>query len=714
MTRIPTLGVPLWIVLLALLASCGDDSVAPAAPRLEIVVAGGDGQYGTAGQRLPSPLLASVRRVDTGAPQEGVAVSWTVESGGATLATSPIGTSNAQGLVSATVQLGATVGAVAVRAALRDQAGASVAFQLFVAERPVLASLDRQAVRGGDTVRVRGAGFSPTPLQNVVLFSGIRGRVLTASSAEMSVEVPRCLPARTVEVTAQLGALVSAPLPLAVSDGGEPATFVAGVPVDVEDPAGFGCLRLPGGRRYLVVVQSAGTVGAAQVPFGLRGLSSTGPAPAGPQAPVAAVEAEPLPLPLRFERALREAEARQVRERAGLERGPAPARAGPQGTVPAVGSRRTFKVLNAQGRFDDVQATVRLVSDRAVLYVDDAAPSGGFTASELTAFADTFDDLIHPTVSQAFGTPSDLDGNERVAVLFTPAVNRLTPANSSGFIGGFFYGLDLLDRDGSNRGEIFYAMVPDSEGRFSDPRPRDLVLRVVPAILAHEFQHMVHFNERILKRGAETTEALWLSEGMAQMAEELVARALEASGAIANVEEYRSGNRTRARKYLADPAAVSLIVSTGQGSLEERGAGWLHTLYLWDRYGRDDVLGRLTRTTLAGTANVAAATGRAWPAVLADWFAALYVDGLSAAYPFEYPSLNLRELLRSTGPYPLSPETLGGSDFARSGSLWSSSARHYILVPPTYGFAVLRLGGEMGGNAPAEAALRLRVVPLYP
>jgi hypothetical protein len=317
-------------------------------------------------------------------------------------------------------------------------------------------------------------------------------------------------------------------------------------------------------------------------------------------------------------------------------------------------------------------------------------------------------------VTGAFGAPSDLDANERVAILFTPSVNRLTPPKSDGFIGGFFYGLDLLDREGSNKGEIFYAMVPDSAGRFSDPRPRDVVLRVIPAILAHEFQHMVHFNQRILKLGAEGTEALWLSEGMAQMAEELVALALEGKGDRAGAEEYRAGNRTRARRYLADPGAVSLIVATGQGSLEERGAGWLHTLYLWDGFGGAGVLGRLTRTTLTGTANVAAASGKPWPDLFADWASALYADDLvGGVYPFEYPSVHLRNLLQAQGPYPLSPETLGGGDFVRSGSLWSSSMRHYIVVAPTSGFVALRLAGEAGGNAPVEAAFRLRVVPLF-
>jgi hypothetical protein len=461
-----------------------------------------------------------------------------------------------------------------------------------------------------------------------------------------------------------------------------------------------------------VVAQAVGTVGAARYDFTLRGLSTSPAAPAAPAAR-SGEEVDEVPYPVRFEEMLRAFEERWVRERAAAPRELFPQRVDPERAVPAVGSQRTFKVLSPQGKLEDVRASVRLVGSQAVLYVDLAAPAGGFTDAELAAFARTFDEFIHPTVTRAFGVPSDLDSNERVAILFTPAVNRLTPRASDGFVGGFFYGLDLLSREGSNRGEIFYAIVPDSTGLYSDPRTRELLVRVIPAILAHELQHMVHFNERILKRGAGGSEALWLSEGLAQMAEELVAQAQEMTGLTAAAEEFRSDNRTRARRYLADPSAVSLVVAAGQGSLEERGAGWLYALYLWNTAGGDEVLGRLTRTTLTGVANVEAATGRPWARLFADWSAALYADGPPERYPFGYATLRLRSLLQEPFPYPLIPESLGSSDFLRSGSLWSSSARHYIVIPPAGGFTALRLGGAAGGNAPAEAALRLRVVPLF-
>lgn len=705
--------------LLALLTAavafgCGDGPVEPAAPTLELVVAGGDGQYGTPFQRLTAPLQVLVRRADTHAPQEGVAVAWRIESGDAGLATAAVSSSDGQGLAVAAVQLGGTPGEVTVRAEIQDQAGALATFTAYVVDHPMLSSVTPAEATGGDTIALQGTGFSADAGQNVVLFSGIRGRVTSATSTELRVEVPSCLPARTVSVTAQLGLLVSDGMDLTVSDGGTTLQVTPGVPLDVDDAAGYTCLRVPGDRRYLVTVQSTGTVGAARYGFRLTGLASTGVVAASPNAaPRMLREGSPEGFVEGFETSLRLREDGLVRSKVGRSRvGVAPARAA--AAVPSVGDRRAFKVLNAEGTLDDISAVVRAVSRQAVLYVDDTAPGGGFTDQELRDFASTFDDVIHPTITGSFGAPSDLDANERVAILFTPAVNRLTPRGSDGFIGGFFYGLDLLDRDGSNRGEIFYALVPDSAGTFSDPRSRSQVLQATPAVLAHEFQHMVHFNERVLKLDADGNESLWLSEGLAQMAEELVARAFFDAGQVNVVEDYRSGNRVRARRYLTTPADVSLIVASGRGTLAERGAAWLYTLYLWDRWGGDDVLARLTQTTLTGTANVTAATGAAWGEVFMDWGEALYVDGQAGQpYAEEYPDVDLRDLIHTGSPYPLVPESLGGGDFTRSGQLWSSSVQHYILVPPTSGFVALRLGGEAGAGAPAEAALRLRVLPLY-
>jgi len=106
--------------------------------------------------------------------------------------------------------------------------------------------------------------------------------------------------------------------------------------------------------------------------------------------------------------------------------------------------------------------------------------------------------------------------------------------------------------------------------------------------------------------------------------------------------------------------------------------------------------------------------GASWPDIFSDWAASLYLDGTGdRPYSFEYPSVQLRDLLHAAGGYPLSPEVVGSGDFSRKGFLWSSSVQHYIVVPSASGSVALRIGGEAGGNAPADAILRFRIVRLY-
>src|SRR5690606_18781442 len=149
-------------------------------------------------------------------------------------------------------------------------------------------------------------------------------------------------------------------------------------------------------------------------------------------------------------------------------------------------------------------------------------------------------------------------------------------------------------------------------------------LRAVPPVLAHEFQHMVHFNQRFLVRNAPSEEQ-WLSEALAHTAEDVVAAVLRARG-DGRANEFFGSNLARARLYLADPGGASLINDEPPGSLEERGAQWLFIKYIMGHYGGTELLGQHTQTHLSGAANDTAASCRTLSALLADWAVALWAD----------------------------------------------------------------------------------------
>lgn len=236
-----------------------------------------------------------------------------------------------------------------------------------------------------------------------------------------------------------------------------------------------------------------------------------------------------------------------------------------------------------------------------------------------------------------------------------------------------------------------------------------MVLGAVPSILAHEFQHMIHFNQRALRTDG-SQDALWMQEGLAQMAEELVARAYDERAAPNEAELFRDGNRRRARIHLERPDTVSLVISSGRGNLAERGAGFLFLLHLHQHEGAD-LLRRLTRSTRTGVDNVVAETGRGWADLVADWTAALYLDetafGTGRA---SYPGFDLPGFLGS--PSPLRPLPINPGDFLFASELASSSMRYILLTPPSDGTLTLGFGGSGGGPHGEAAAAALRIVRL--
>ncbi len=714
---LPRRSITAALITLSMVATSCADTSGPNLPTLEAVVGGGDGQYGTVGEVLPAPLRIVVRAVSNEEGEEDVSVRWQVEEGDASVEGTSDTVTDSTGATQVRLRLGSTPGAVVVRATVTAQETATITLAAFTVERPILDSLSATSAAAADTITLFGGNFSPTVEQNVVLLSGVRAEVVSASEGQLRIEMPACIPPQDVRVSVQLGVVASDTLTLSATGGGPPTSLAVGEVLDIADDAGFVCAKLPetAGERYYAVVHSTSTVGAARYPFQFIGLASdavTLSPPAGAIAPDldTAGDEGPGVAQVEFETYLRSLESGlRPTSSSPLPSGPARAPA----AVPSVGAKRAFSVFRSAGDFDQVTATARYVSQQAVLYVDDAAPSGGFTDTDLQDFAQRFDDVIHPAVTGVFGTTSDLDGNDRVVVLFTPAVNRLTPAGTDGFVGGFFFSVDLTEgNEGSNGGEIFYSIVPDPQGEFGDPRQTRDVLEVVPTILAHEFQHMVHYNERVLQLRAINNEALWLSEGLAQMAEEVVARAYDNLGDPQSADMLRASNRIRGRLYLQRPDSVSLIVASGRGTLEERGAGFLNVLYLVAQDGTD-ILRRLTQTTRTGVANVEAQFGIGWSQLMANWWTAVAMDPfLPDPSPLVYPNLDFRDFMRVLpgDPFPLRREVQGFTDFMSDGTLVSTSVRFYVLFPPAGGSVSVRLGGEAGGVSSPDAELRLRIV----
>jgi hypothetical protein len=709
------------VALGTLLASCSDNGpTGPSPAVLEIVALSGSGQVALAGQPLPERFEVRVQESGTGKPSAGVTVDWTVVTGDGASMSPPRGVTDANGTTSARLTLGPNLGEYRVEASFDGLTRPAASFVASAMLEPELGSLSPDPVAAGGTLTLEGSNFSASAGDNVVLFSGIRGQVVSATPTRLQVIAPPCLPERQVTITVRLGSLESNALDLSVEGGSQLLELALGEHITFQEATGLDCVRLPeaNGREYLAVISTASQVAAAQWSYVLTGLTEAGAdqssQPSRAPSPAAAVGSRQAPMEgpqAEWDRALRRQEARFL-EAPRPE--PAAARGAAAQVVPEIGERRDFSVLNRDMEYTPVTAEVVFVGDHAAIYMDLDAPQPGLGPSDLASLAADFDDPIFATATDVFGEASDLDGNGRIAILFTPVVNQLTATGADGFVGGFFFGLDLLpEQPNSNGGEVFYALVPDPGGQFGDARSVALVMDVIPAILAHEFQHMIGFGERILTLGGNEQEALWLSEGLAQMAEDVVGEAFLSRGETAKAVQYQSGNWIRAERYLRDPGDVSLIVKQGNGTLAERGGGWLFVRYLRAQRGSNQILGALTRTTSVGVANVVAATGRSWEDQFPEWSAALYLSGTSlpADPRLLFPDMDLRSTIEEvTTPYPLVPVEAGARDFQAQDRLWSSSADYFLIRPEAGGSVSLSLSGSELGDAPAEARLRLTLV----
>jgi hypothetical protein len=366
---------------------------------------------------------------------------------------------------------------------------------------------------------------------------------------------------------------------------------------------------------------------------------------------------------------------------------------------PQVGEQRSFDVCSSSSCDDFVQATAtaRSVGQRVAIFVDDAAPAGGYVDADLDRVRTLFDQYLYPIDTVAFGRESDVDANGVVIVLLTPKVNALSPdCNSSGrIILGYFFGADLLPRSsinpGSNFAEVFYGLVPDPDNA-QCTISKDEANRRLPATFIHEFQHMISFNQHVLVRGG-SAEDTWLNEGLSHFAEELAGRQIpdvECPSSTSCAQEFLEGDLVNAFEYLISPEEFFLIEpGNSTGKLEERGANWLFVRWLSDHFAGDNILGTdLTRALVAtsqvGSVNVSARTGVDFSILVGEWQLSNYLDDLpgflTPSSRLGYKSWNFREAAAPNGGFPLVPDSTDGLAYQHSGTLRAGSGRHVRVV----------------------------------
>ncbi|HEX9084014.1 MAG TPA: hypothetical protein VF836_04675 [Gemmatimonadaceae bacterium] len=385
-----------------------------------------------------------------------------------------------------------------------------------------------------------------------------------------------------------------------------------------------------------------------------------------------------------------------------------------QFAVPAVGDRINVNVPDANtndlcNNFIRTQAVVASVSAKAILMVDtlDGPPLSLFTQAQLDSITNEFDNITYPTDAAYFNTPTDIDGDGHIIMLFTGQINKLTPPGTTGgFVGGFFFAGDFFPPVAtpqlgacaeSNQEEIFYLLAPDPAGiTYGNVRSAGSVRQGTRGTIAHEFQHMINAGNRLQNPQVDHFEATWLDEALAHFAEDAVGRVQRGFGDLQTLtfndvipcntpcsqandfNAFFFQNLARLTDWMAQPDHFSPMSAMADTSLAVRGAAWAIV-----RYGADNYSNGLPRTFTralvagpdTGVTNFVAATKSPIDTVVKGWLVSMYADhlGIAGLDPkYQYRSYNFRSVMppvakavlnQAVASYPLTLRSIGsGSD----------------------------------------------------
>ena len=214
------------------------------------------------------------------------------------------------------------------------------------------------------------------------------------------------------------------------------------------------------------------------------------------------------------------------------------------------GAIQTFWVSDEDTHsYFQAQSTLRYVTPHVYFWIEDGIH---FTDQDVKNLVDAFENKIYPTDRQFFGsewTPG-VDDDPHIYILYTGGLGAT--------VGGYFYSPDEynpLVRQYSNAHEMFYV---------SSSQP--LTAKYTYGALAHEFQHMIHWNQ-------DRNESTFLNEGFSKLAE--------------FINGYPSGGEELDYVINPDINLTDWIAGTAGDNTAHYGASFLFVTYFLDRFGEE-------------------------------------------------------------------------------------------------------------------------------
>ncbi len=162
-----------------------------------------------------------------------------------------------------------------------------------------------------------------------------------------------------------------------------------------------------------------------------------------------------------------------------------------------IGDSKLFWAINVDTSINfQLNATMRYLGDHIYFWIEDGV---AYDEADLIALADTFDQEIYPTTRDFFGSEwsPGVDHDPRIHILYARGLGDS--------VAGYYSSADQLHPEVhqySNAHEMFFINADTVR----------LWQRYIYGTLAHEYQHMIHWN-------IDKNEETWLNEGFSMLAE---------------------------------------------------------------------------------------------------------------------------------------------------------------------------------------------------
>ncbi|MFN2284036.1 MAG: hypothetical protein ACK2UQ_06415 [Anaerolineae bacterium] len=223
-----------------------------------------------------------------------------------------------------------------------------------------------------------------------------------------------------------------------------------------------------------------------------------------------------------------------------------------------VGTRHQFNVSNVDNDEQfEIYAKLIYKTEHVYMWVEEGA---SVNEDKIIEAADLFEEHTYPTNREFFGsewTPG-VDNDPHLSILHA--------RNLGNTVAGYFSSPDSYVRavrPDSNEMEMFYINIDNV----------DIGDDFYNGVLAHEFQHMIHWNN-------DRNEATWLNEGCSELAMELNNRAFPGGNYSVGGSEYSYLRRP-------DTQLTSWPEGTAGDASPNYGGAYLFVSYFLDRFGED-------------------------------------------------------------------------------------------------------------------------------